>query len=180
MKRTLLLAAGLVVGLGGVLLAPPHPASAHPLGNFSVNQLEALDLYPDRVEVTAEVDIAELPTLQERSTMDNDPGGRTACASLARDFEVSVAKHRLMWTVNGHAFEYVSGAAGLSISRLHCRLVAGAPLRLGTALGLVRQVDVLEPRLRVGRHDGCLERVVELALPADRLEDRGAPFLHLA
>lgn len=139
MKRIVLLATGLAVGLSWVLLAPPHPASAHPLGNFSVNQLEALDLYPDRVEVTAEVDIAELPTLQERSTMENDPGGRVACASLARDFDVSVAKHRLVWTVDGNAFEYVSGAAGLSTSRLHCRLVAGAPLGSATTVAIVNR-----------------------------------------
>jgi hypothetical protein len=53
-------------------------------------------------------------------------------------------------------------------------------LRLGAPLGLVRQVDVLQPGLRVGRHDLRLERVVELALAADGLQDRGPPLLQLA
>ncbi len=65
--------------------------------------------------------------------------------------------------------------------RLGQRFETGLPgdLRLGTAFGLVRQVDVLEARLRVGCHDLRLEGVVQLALRADRLEDRGASLLQL-
>jgi len=44
----------------------PAAASAHPLGNFSVNQYEGLTLRPDRVEVAAVVDAAEIPTMQDR------------------------------------------------------------------------------------------------------------------
>ena len=59
------------------------------------------------------------------------------------------------------------------------RLEAGllGDLRLGAALGLVRQVDVLEPRLRLGRHDLVAQLVVELSLGCDRLKDRRAPIL---
>ncbi len=53
-------------------------------------------------------------------------------------------------------------------------------LRLGAALGLVREVDVLQARLGVGRHDLRFQRLVELALGADRLQDRRAPLLQLA
>src|SRR5438093_6792186 len=95
--------AGMVLGLGSTLASRPHPASAHPLGNFSVNQLESLDLYPDRVDVAAAVDIAELPTLQERSTVDANSDGTASdaersayaastCAALAKDFEVSAGQ----------------------------------------------------------------------------------------
>ena len=42
-----------VLAFLGVLLVPARPASAHPLGNFTVNQYEGLTLYPDRVEVIA-------------------------------------------------------------------------------------------------------------------------------
>ena len=52
--------------------------------------------------------------------------------------------------------------------------------RLGAALGLVGQVDVLEAGLRLGRHDPRFERVVELALLADLIEDDRAAFLQLA
>ena len=46
----------------GALALPAQPASAHPLGNFTVNQYEGLTLRPDRVDVSAVVDAAELPT----------------------------------------------------------------------------------------------------------------------
>ena len=57
MKRLLLVvlfAALAVLGFG-------RPASAHPLGNFSVNELAALDLYPARVDVAVTVDLASQP-----------------------------------------------------------------------------------------------------------------------
>src|SRR5690348_7110855 len=62
--------------------------------------------------------------------------------------------------------------------RLEARLLGD--LRLGAALRLERQIDVLEPALAVGATDRRLERVVELSLLADRLENGGAPVLELA
>ena len=53
-------------------------------------------------------------------------------------------------------------------------------LRLRAPLRLIRQIDVFEPRLRIRRHDLRLERIVELALLADRIEDRAAALLQLA
>ena len=52
-------------------------------------------------------------------------------------------------------------------------------MRLGAALGLIGQIDVLEPRLGVGLHDRLLERRVELALLPDRIEDRLAAIIEL-
>ena len=62
------------------------------------------------------------------------------------------------------------------------RLQAGLPrdLRLGPALRFVRQVDVLQPGLRVGLRDPGRQLVVELALGADRFEDGGPPLVQLA
>ena len=91
----------LVVGLAAVpaavlavVLVPAAPASAHPLGNFSVNEYLGLTLSADRVEASAVVDIAEIPTLQDRSDVDGDGDGSasdterysyaaTTCADLA-------------------------------------------------------------------------------------------------
>ena len=84
-----LVSLGLVaLGAIGIALAlPARPAlaqPAHPLGNFSVNQAIGLDLHPDRVAVTAIVDLAELPTLQERPVVDaNDDGKVSAAESMA-------------------------------------------------------------------------------------------------
>ena len=51
---------------------------------------------------------------------------------------------------------------------------------LGAALRLERQIDVFQTPLGVGRHDGRLQRGVELALFADRFQDRGAALFQLA
>jgi hypothetical protein len=51
--------------------------------------------------------------------------------------------------------------------------------RLGAALRLVREVDVLEPGLRLRGHDPGFEGLVELALLADLVEDDRAPLLQL-
>ena len=124
---------GLIVGLGLVLQA--RPASAHPLGNFSVNQLEQLELRPDRVDVAAAIDLAELPTLQDKAKADRDGDGRVdpayaraVCADLARDFDVTVAGTRLRWTVGQQQAGYVPGSAGLETTRLSCQLTAPAKL----------------------------------------------------
>ena len=128
-----LLALGMIVALG--LILPARPASAHPLGNFSVNQLEQLELRPDRVDVAASLDLAELPTLQDKAKADRDGDGkvdpgyaRSVCADLARDFDVTVAGDRLTWTVGQQQSRYVRGSAGLDTTRLSCRLSAAAKL----------------------------------------------------
>ncbi|MEN3306284.1 MAG: nickel/cobalt transporter (NicO) family protein [Micromonosporaceae bacterium] len=139
MRKILGIGAAVAAGLMVALATPAHPASAHPLGNFSVNQLAALDLYRDRVQVTAIVDIAELPTLQERSTVDTDRDGTasdaeragfaaTTCAALAAHFALSIDGHRLEWTVGDTGFRYAPGSAGLQTSRLDCALRSAAPL----------------------------------------------------
>src|SRR5271170_2546805 len=42
-----------------------HLASAHPMGNFSVNHYSRIDLQSDRVIVRYFIDLAEIPTYQE-------------------------------------------------------------------------------------------------------------------
>ena len=75
--------------------------------------------------------------------------------------------------------------AGLRVLRRICQQQVGERFEPGLArdlglrapLRLVRKIDVLQPRLAVGAADLSFQRVVELALLADRLEDRwrGAP-----
>jgi nickel/cobalt exporter len=122
-----------------ILLWPAGRASAHPLGNFSVNQYEGLTLRPDRVEVAAVVDAAEIPTMQDRSIVDTDHDGMTddteragyaaaTCRELAAGFAARVGHDRLRWTVAAPSFEYLPGTTGLPTSRLTCSLTA--PVRL--------------------------------------------------
>ena len=53
-------------------------------------------------------------------------------------------------------------------------------LRLGAPLGLVGQVDVLEPGLAVGRHYGSAQLVGELALLLDAGQHRGLALVQFA
>jgi ABC-type nickel/cobalt efflux system permease component RcnA len=173
---------GALVGLAAALAAAPQPASAHPLGNFSVNQLAALDLYPDRVEVAAAVDIAELPTTQELATVDQDGDGtasvaereayaETSCAALARDFEVSVAGDRLVWTVTPQWFGLEGGAAGLATSRLDCSLVAHAQLDAPTTISVTNRFRDDRVGWRELTAVGHGVRLVDSPLPARSVSD---------
>jgi nickel/cobalt exporter len=137
--RIALIAVAVAFGVGVGMLGSATPAGAHPLGNFSVNQLAALDLKPDRIDVTVAVDLAELPTLQERPTVDSDGSGSvsdaeraayatTLCTAFVHDFNVTVDGRRVAWTVQPLGFTYAPGAAGLSTSRLDCALDAPVSL----------------------------------------------------
>ena len=63
MRRALASAIALT---GLLLVAAPQSASAHPLGNFSINHLTRVKVSSDRVELRYVLDQAEIPTFQER------------------------------------------------------------------------------------------------------------------
>jgi nickel/cobalt exporter len=143
LKRLLVLAAvvaaALAIGTG--------PASAHPLGNFTVNHYDGLRLFPDRIEDLAVVDTAEIPTLQEQVSVDrNHDGvvsdvekqeyGKRTCDVVARSVRVHVAGRTVAWSVAGSGFTYRPGAAGLKTSRLECRLRAAANLKAATTVSV--------------------------------------------
>lgn len=129
-----------VVALAAAVLALlPAPAAAHPLGNLSINQLVALTLRPAAVDATAILDVAELPTLQQRSAVDTSGDGvadapelrahaAAACAAAARDLAVRVDDRALRWAVRSAGMTLEPGSAGLATSRITCTL--SAPARL--------------------------------------------------
>ncbi|MEU4161563.1 hypothetical protein [Actinoplanes sp. NPDC026670] len=125
--------------VAGALLWPAAPAQAHPLGKFSVNQYAGLTLRADLVEVSAVVDAAELPTLQDRSRADGDGDGvlqdaeleryaEAECGRLADGFAVTAGGQRLAWSVSSPVYTLTSGTGGLETSRLECELAAPARL----------------------------------------------------
>ncbi len=50
-------------------------ASAHPLGNFSVNQYSRLEVEKSNIKIRQVVDMAEIPTFQLQSEIDTDKNG---------------------------------------------------------------------------------------------------------
>src|SRR5262249_20506358 len=78
---------------------PPAPASAHPLGNFTVNQYSRLEVGREAVYVHYIVDMAEIPAFQERQTIDTDGDGQVSdsesAAYLAKQAPALIAGLRL-------------------------------------------------------------------------------------
>ncbi|GIH09499.1 hypothetical protein Rhe02_75660 [Rhizocola hellebori] len=112
---------GLVLGATMALLP------AHPLGNFSVNQLVSLTLHPDRVEAVAVVDLAELPSLQLKP----------ACAEISAQLTVKVDGRPLRWTLGSADVARNPGAAGLETTHVTCHLSAPATLDRPASLDVV-------------------------------------------
>src|SRR5262249_13770851 len=121
---------------------------ADPLGNFTVTQAIELSLYPDGVAATAIVDLAELPTLQERAAVDANGDGRVSaaeataynarvCKAMAAAVALRVDGHRVEWSVRSTGFSYRPGAAGLHTSRTTCTLDAAADLARPATVDLV-------------------------------------------
>ncbi len=161
-------------------LLPTGSASAHPLGNFSVNHHDALVLRPDGVSLTAVVDRAEVPTAQLlRQLTDGEvPTGeeleRAAvreCAALAQAVTVSVDGEQLSWTAEGATLELVPGAAGLPTLRATCELRADA--RLDRAATVVFRDDHLPAQVgwREITADGDGVRLLDPPVPVDSVSD---------
>lgn len=157
-------------------------ASAHPLGNFSVNHAHALTFHADRVIDDAVVDIAEIPTAQQEPTVDTDGDGTASAAELqahgaARCSDLAAA---VVLTVDGVAaaiavtsssFAYADGQAGLPVSRLECRLEAVVDLRTAATVEFVDdfQQDRVGWREITAVGDGA--RLVDSPVPTDSPTD---------
>ena len=127
MRRTVVLAAVAIACWLGMAL----PASAHPLGNFSVNIYNGIVVAPDEVRIDHVIDVAEIPTVQAMPTMDADGDGRVAASELASFARGRCAESitSLSLTVGGTAVPLsvqssdaalVDGQAGLSTTRIEC------------------------------------------------------------
>jgi ABC-type nickel/cobalt efflux system permease component RcnA len=94
--------AGVVLAFAGLALMAPA-ASAHPLGNFTINHYSGIRLAPDSVLVDHVIDMAEIPTFSERAAMDTDGDGQVSDAESAsyRSAGCERAGRELGLTVDG-------------------------------------------------------------------------------
>jgi nickel/cobalt exporter len=132
-------AAFLIAATALAVVGPATSASAHPLGNATVNHYDGLHLYPDHISDYAVEDIAEIPTLQRKPLIDANHDGtnspseaatyaRSQCAALARADQISIDGRRLAVSVLSSSYSERPGAIQLLIGRLICRLSAPAVL----------------------------------------------------
>ena len=127
-----------VLAAGGLwVVVPGGVAHAHPLGNFTVNHYAHLQLFPDRVELTAVVDRAEIPAAQALQTIapDGPPSpdelsaaAGSECPDVADSLRLTVDGRTVGWRTGRSALEAVPGAAGLPTLRLTCDFTAQVDL----------------------------------------------------
>jgi nickel/cobalt exporter len=120
--RRALLAAGLVIAVAALFLAPA--AQAHPLGNFSINHVTEVEVSADRVEALYILDQAEIPTFQERGSSQAD----------VLDAKRAEVERRLSLRVNGRVvplrlgssgrISFPAGQGGLRLTRVELPLTA--------------------------------------------------------
>jgi len=147
-RRLAARAAAILCAAGALVALPAAAASAHPLGNFSVNRSSGLIVAPGGLRVDAVQDLAEIPTAQAMPRIDADRGGTASVAELAAwaPGACRQAAGQLLVTVDGRAVPAVTrgatarlqpGQAGLPTLRLECRLAATpAMLRAGSVVEL--------------------------------------------
>jgi ABC-type nickel/cobalt efflux system permease component RcnA len=130
----LLLAAALALAL-----AAPAVAPAHPLGNFTTNQLTQVRIDRDQVRVHYVLDQAEIPTFQQVQRFDADGNGRIDGAERGPLLDEILAEARggLALSEDGRRLRlgraehvrlsYPPGQGGLTLTRVEAELAAPLP-----------------------------------------------------
>ena len=122
-----------VAAIAGAILLVGAPAQAHPLGNFTINTYDGLRVSPRMLIVDHVIDMAEIPTFQQRSAIDTNHDGAisgaestayaaAACASVARDLAVTADARALTLTVEQSQISFPPGAGGLPTMRVTCSI----------------------------------------------------------
>ena len=115
-RRLLLMLAALAA------LSAPVAASAHPLGNFTINHYARAELSGGNLYVRYVLDMAEIPTFRERDAVSAAGGlapyARARVRALARDLVVTVDGRRVPLVPVSQTAVYLPGAAGLQVTRL--------------------------------------------------------------
>ncbi len=129
----------LLLAVTGLTVLPAGAASAHPLGNFTVNTADRLVVTAEGVAVTHVVDLAELPTVQlaqSRNGVDTDRDGSLSDVELTAyaGRECRRVADLLLLTVDGSpsglTVKAATGASrpgatpALSTTRIVCDLLA--------------------------------------------------------
>ncbi|MDH6627364.1 nickel/cobalt exporter [Streptomyces sp. LBL] len=113
-----------------LVLVPSGAASAHPLGNFTVNHYDGLVAAPGELRVRHVEDLAEIPATQARPDLRKlgmTGWARQRCATAARDSEVTVDGRSVGLTVASSHARVRPGQAGLDTLRVVCALTAPLP-----------------------------------------------------
>ncbi|MFF7896739.1 nickel transporter [Streptomyces sp. NPDC007907] len=111
-------------------LLPAATASAHPLGNFTVNRYDGLVAAPGELRVHHVEDLAEIPATQAGPDIERlgiALWARERCATAAEDSRATVDGRRVALTAERSRARVRPGQAGLDTLRVECELTAALP-----------------------------------------------------
>ncbi len=113
-----------------LVLVPVGVASAHPLGNFTVNRYDGLVVAPGELRVAHVEDLAEIPATQAKPDLEKlglTGWAEQRCASAAQGSEVTVDGRAVTLSVGSAEASVRPGQAGLDTLRVECDLTAALP-----------------------------------------------------
>jgi nickel/cobalt exporter len=121
------------------------PASAHPLGNFTINHYEGVRVGERQIQLDVVIDMAEIPAFTEQQRLDTNRDGTVSATELAvaREPSCNTLATSLVLQVDGRpmalrltdaGLQLLPGAGGLKTLRTVCEFVAEPPAPVtGTA-----------------------------------------------
>ena len=116
----------------------PREAQAHPLGNFTINHFSDLQFSGERARITYVLDLAEIPTLQQKDVLDSDGDGELSkvesesyldarIPTLVEGLRLRVGDEDQPLRVLDSSAEYRPGQGGLPTLRIKANLLAELP-----------------------------------------------------
>jgi nickel/cobalt exporter len=112
-----------VLAVVAAALLAPAAASAHPLGNFTINRFSRVEVSGHRIYVRYVLDMAEIPTFQAGHI-----DAHAYARRIARNAQLVVGGRATELVPLGTALAHPPGAAGLRTTRLEV-ILAGPTLR---------------------------------------------------
>ncbi|MET7574455.1 sulfite exporter TauE/SafE family protein [Streptomyces sp. NPDC005492] len=129
-RRLFAAAATVLTAAGTLLLVPTATASAHPLGNFTVNRYDGLVVAPGALRVTHIEDLAEIPATQAKPDIKRlgmTEWARQRCDKAAEGSKVTVDGRTVALMPGSSTARLRPGQAGLNTLRVECGSTAPLP-----------------------------------------------------
>ena len=108
-------------------LALPAVATAHPLGNFTINRYSRIEPSGERIYVLYVLDMAEIPTFQAQATVQAEGEARYAdglVRSIQRGLRLTTGGQPVALRPVRHELAFPPGQAGLHTTRLESLYVS--------------------------------------------------------
>ncbi|MFD8302320.1 sulfite exporter TauE/SafE family protein [Streptomyces sp. NPDC059690] len=137
-RRLFASGAAVLTAACALALVPSTGASAHPLGNFTVNRYDGLVAAPGELRVDHVEDLAEIPATQAKpdiARLGMAEWAKERCAKAAEGSRVVVDGRATALTSGSATARLRPGQAGLHTLRVECRLTARLPKGDTVSLG---------------------------------------------